>query len=111
MNTKKKFFIREVLPLLLIVVVVAVITIVPYLSNRAELARVHKNEVYECKLNSVLREFAETAADARYASAKFGNKKLKANNLKTARVYIHVRNELRHLPALDCKQVLGIKGN
>lgn len=124
----KRFIVKEILPFAIILIFVAVLTLVPYFSNRSQIQasdrqitnlqrllkiehRINKNqksnEIYDCKQNAILREFADTAADTRLLTAQnVPMPKLKKINEQAAKVYLHVRNELRKLPKFNCNKLL-----
>lgn len=103
-------FLKELITLSIVFLVVAVLTLVPYFSNRSELKREKQTNIYLCKFSAITREFATAATDARLITAQKGNPKLRKANLRAARVYEHVRNELKKLPPeVDCNNLIGAK--
>lgn len=103
-------FLRELIPLLIILAVVSVLTLVPYFSNKSELKQEKQTNTYLCSFSSVMREFVNAAAEVRLATAQKGNPKLHAASIHAANVYEHVRNELKNLPPdINCNKLIGAK--
>lgn len=101
-----RFFVREVLPLLILAGIIIVFGIFPYLRSQARIEALKQNQSYQCKINKIFIDFATTAEHARSGTASLLQNRLGARlkklNQEAAHDYKKDIVDLKKLPPLNC---------